>query len=129
MNAAKKKKLRRTLEARRAELRDEVDGMAAELRTIGSAQEEEKGGLGNHLAEDGSSVMEAERISTISGDLSEILAQVNSALERLDDRTFGTCQRCQKPINEERLEALPHVAYCIECQSELEREHALRTGR
>ena len=129
MNAAKKKKLRRTLEARRDELQGEIDGMAVELRTIGSAQEEEKGGLGNHLAEDGSNVMEAERISTISGDLSEVLGQVNAALERLDAGTFGTCQRCQKPINEERLEAFPYVAYCIECQSELEREHALRTGR
>lgn len=129
MNAAKKKKLRRTLEARRDELQGEVDGIAEELRTIGSVQEEEKGGLGNHLAEDGSNVMEAERISTIRGDLAEVLSQVHSALERMDEGTFGTCQRCQKPIDEERLEALPHVTYCIECQSELEREHALRTGR
>ena len=38
------------------------------------------------------------------------------------------CQRCGKPIGEERLEAFPYVAYCIECQSLIEREQALRAG-
>ena len=42
---------------------------------------------------------------------------------------YGICQRCGKPINEERLEAFPYVAFCIDCQSLLERQQALRFGR
>ena len=44
------------------------------------------------------------------------LAQVDAALARLDAGTFGTCVRCGKPIADERLEALPWAAHCIECQ-------------
>ena len=65
---------------------------------------------------------------TVSEDLQQILAQVNTALERMSDGTYGTCQRCERPIGEERLEAFPYVAYCIECQSIIEREQALYAG-
>jgi DnaK suppressor protein len=129
MEATKIDELRRALETRREEIQAEIDRMAAELQSVGRDQDEEKGSLGNHLADDGSNVMEAERLSTISGDLGDILAQVNAALERMDEGTFGLCQRCGKPINPERLEAFPYVAYDIECQTILERENALRAGR
>ena len=128
MEATKMNELREALEGRRAELQAEIDQMDVELRSIGADQEDEKGGLGNHLAEDGSNVMEAERLTTISADLRDILAQVNAALERMDDGTYGTCQRCGKPINPERLEAFPYVAFCIDCQMLLERQNALRAG-
>ena len=128
MEATKMNELRGALEGRRAELQAEIDQMDAELRSIGADQEDEKGSLGNHLAEDGSNVMEAERLTTISADLRDILAQVNGALERMDDGTYGTCQRCGKPINPERLEAFPYVAFCIDCQTLLERQNALRAG-
>jgi DnaK suppressor protein len=128
MNATKMKELRRALEDRRGEIQGEVDRMAVEIQDLGIDQGLERGSLGNHLAEDGSNVMEVERLGTISGDLQEILVQVNSALGRMDDGTYGTCQRCGKPINEERLEAFPYVAFCIDCQQILERENALRSG-
>jgi DnaK suppressor protein len=128
MEAIKIDELRGALEARRVEIQGEIDQMDAELRSIGADQEDEKGSLGNHLAEDGSNVMEAERLTTIGGDLRDILAQVDAALQRMDEGTFGTCQRCGKPINPERLEAFPYVAYCIDCQTLLERQNALRAG-
>lgn len=43
------------------------------------------------------------------------LGQVEAALRRLEDGTFGTCRRCGKPIGDERLEALPWAADCIDC--------------
>lgn len=128
MNDKQMAAMRTALEERKSEIEREVDSMDAEIRSIGEEQGEEKGGVGNHLAEDGSNVMEAERLSTINGDLRDILNQVNGALQRMDEGTFGTCQRCGKPIGEERLEAFPYVRFCIECQTLSEREQALRTG-
>jgi len=49
------------------------------------------------------------------------LAQVEAALARLDDGTFGRCTRCGREIAAERLEALPWAAHCIECQTALDR--------
>ena len=128
MEATKIDELRRGLERRRDELQGEIEHMEADLRSIGVDQGDEKGGLGNHLAEDGSNVMEAERLTTISDDLRDMLVQIGGAFERMDVGTYGTCQRCGKPINEERVEAFPYVAYCIDCQSLLERQNALRSG-
>lgn len=120
--------LRKSLEDRRTEIQGDLERLSEEMQWLGVDQETERGGLGNHLSDDGSSVMEQERISTISADLSEVLQQVNAALHKLDQGTYGICERCGKPINVERLEAFPYVAYCIECQSYLERQHALRGG-
>jgi len=120
--------MRRALEERRAEIERDIEAMSDEIRSFGP-ELGEPGGVGNHMAEDGSDMMEAERLATISDDLREILAQVNGALSRMDDGTFGICQRCGNPINQERLEAFPYVTYCITCQTKIEREQALRAGR
>ena len=129
MDATKLDGVRESLVARRAEIQAEVDRTATEVRWLGGDQEDEAGSLGNHLADDGSNVMEAERLSTISADMQDVVAQIDAALQRMDDGTYGLCQRCGKPINEERLEAFPYVAYDIDCQTILERENALRSGR
>jgi DnaK suppressor protein len=49
------------------------------------------------------------------------LAQVEAALARLDDGTFGRCARCRRKIAPARLEALPWAAHCIDCQTALDR--------
>jgi RNA polymerase-binding transcription factor DksA len=128
MNAKKQEKLRGLLEQRKAEIERDVLYMADEMRSIGVEQDDENGSLGNHIAEDGSSVAEAERIVTVTEDFQNILAQVNSALERMNEGTYGVCLRCGKRIAAARLDAFPYVAYCIECQSIIEREQAFRAG-
>jgi len=42
------------------------------------------------------------------------LSQVDAALHRLDDGTYGTCAACGKPIPAERLELVPETPYCVE---------------
>lgn len=48
------------------------------------------------------------------------LTQVRSALDRLEDGTFGECIQCGNRIREKRLEALPWTPYCIACQEKIE---------
>ena len=45
------------------------------------------------------------------------LEQVEAALARLDDGTYGACIGCQQSIPAERLEALPWASLCVRCQS------------
>jgi RNA polymerase-binding transcription factor DksA len=42
------------------------------------------------------------------------LRQIDHALRRLDDGTYGTCQVCGRPIPVERLELVPETPYCVE---------------
>ena len=48
--------------------------------------------------------------------LEEQLLDIDRALERIDEGTYGICANCGKPIQAERLEALPWADLCIDCQ-------------
>lgn len=118
------RKLRGDLERRRVDLVNQLDVNSEEFRTLTADEESEGSGLSNHLADTGSDVAEQERLATVSDDLSQSVAQVDAALKRMDDGTYGYCLRCGKPINPERLEAFPWVEYDVECQAIVERETA-----
>ena len=45
-----------------------------------------------------------------------LLREVEGALERLRDGTYGTCMECGMPVSRKRLEALPWARYCVTCQ-------------
>ncbi len=56
------------------------------------------------------------------------LAQIEDALERIDDGTYGECEECGEPIADNRLSVLPFTKVCIECQSKKERDQRIRGG-
>jgi DnaK suppressor protein len=55
---------------------------------------------------------------------STLLKQVQAALARMEGDGFGICQRCDEPIPERRLRALPWAAYCVPCQEFIDRQRA-----
>lgn len=50
------------------------------------------------------------------------LPEIENALERLDDGSYGECEECDEPIAENRLRILPFTRVCVECQSKLEKD-------
>lgn len=48
--------------------------------------------------------------------------QIDDALERLDDNTYGVCESCGLEVAEERLSAMPFTRLCRDCQQEMEHE-------
>ena len=55
---------------------------------------------------------------------SKLLKEVQAALKRVADGSFGVCLRCEEMIPEKRLKALPWAAYCVPCQEEVDRLRA-----
>jgi RNA polymerase-binding transcription factor len=53
---------------------------------------------------------------------SQMVTDIKDALRRIDDGTYGKCQRCGRDIDERRLEALPTARYDAECQAKIESE-------
>jgi DnaK suppressor protein len=51
----------------------------------------------------------------------QLLAMVETALQRIREGEFGACVNCGNEINAKRLEAVPWTRYCIECQEKLEK--------
>jgi DnaK suppressor protein len=52
---------------------------------------------------------------------SQLVADIDQALLRIEEGVYGTCGRCGHPIDERRLEAMPTARYDAACQAELER--------
>ncbi|WP_327714140.1 TraR/DksA C4-type zinc finger protein [Streptomyces sp. NBC_00490] len=50
------------------------------------------------------------------GTIQRILTEVEAAVARVQDGSYGTCQGCAKPIPVERLEILPYTRFCVPCQ-------------
>ena len=96
--------------------------------------EAERAGLAGQLAELGygdsvtlkydsnfadTSQVTAERgeAEVLAGELKETLVEVEAAIHRVDDGTYGTCARCGQQISPARLEAMPAAPLCITCAS------------
>lgn len=58
---------------------------------------------------------------SLEGHSAHVLAEIDRALERIEDGTYGKCVRCGREISEERLEAMPYATLCIECKRSEER--------
>ena len=57
-----------------------------------------------------------------------LLRDVVTALQKIDNGSFGECERCGESIADKRLEALPFARYCIDCQRVVEEEERTAAG-
>lgn len=74
-----------------------------------------------HQADVGSEVFEREKDFSIVQQVEDQISEVEAAMARLKDGTYGNCERCGKPIAKDRLEALPWARLCVEDQAAGER--------
>ena len=80
--------------------------------------EEETGDetLDNHLAETATATLDREIDYTLEENSEHVLGEIEGALARIEQGTYGTCVNCERPIAEERLAALPWATHCIDCK-------------
>ena len=90
-----------------------------DLREEGGAPE--SGGIGNHLADEGTQTFDLERSFAMQANLESLRAEVQHALRKFEQGTYGTCDECGRPIPFERLEALPHASLCVTCKGNREK--------
>ena len=81
-----------------------------------------------HQAELGTETFERERDLTALAIITDELADIELALRKPDDRRYGICEECGKPIGEERLAAKPWARLCIVHQSEMEKAVSRQHG-
>lgn len=115
------------LQMERASVESDLAGLSNDVAVLGEDQQVE-GSFGNHDADNATDVMEQQRDMALILTLQERQRDIDRALARLDEGTYGTCERCGKPIPRGRLEALPFATLCIEDQTleDEQRRPALR---
>jgi DnaK suppressor protein len=98
----------------RAEISDAEDGIAEMLRNSTDTGGEDQ-------ADTGSKTFEREHEMSLAASHREILGQTERALARIEDGTYGICERCGNPIGKARLQAFPRATLCMTCKEREER--------
>lgn len=80
----------------------------------------------DHMADQGTEAMEREKAALFATKEGRYLYRIEEALRRLynEPKTFGTCHTCGSDVGFERLDALPHARYCIDCKRKEEESAA-----
>ena len=77
-------------------------------------------GAGDHIADSASETFMRELDEGLEENADHILGEIDAALSRIDDGTYGHCIACGRPIGAERLEAVPYATLCIDDKRALE---------
>lgn len=108
--------------------RERLDETRQAVLSGGDVQEGEAASLGElstvdqHPAEMGTETFTVERDQSVLEQVASELDDVEAALRRLDEGTYGRCEICSRPIGDARLEAVPATRFCLEHQQMAEKE-------
>jgi DnaK suppressor protein len=116
--------------SRLAEEQTRLGGIRDDLASLRDESQkdamEELSSYDQHQADVATETFDREKDLTILDNIEGELADVEHALQRLDDGTYGTCEACGQPIDDARLEAMPATRFCVADQARA--EHELRTS-
>lgn len=109
------------LEEERARLTNEIRKLSAQDETGGTSGEiGELANYDQHMADQATELFLREQDQAIQAGLVGELRKVDTAWQKLENGTYGYCDRCGIEIPQERLEILPFALYCIRCADDLE---------
>lgn len=111
---------------RLGEERTRLEGLREGFDDLNAESEEaslgELSSVDQHQADVGTETFNRERDLSILENVEAELADIEHAIRRLDDGSYGTCEACGKPIDDARLEAMPAARFCLDDQAVAERE-------
>ncbi len=100
----------------KAQLERDIEIKEQQVAEDGDDLVPERGGVGNHMADDANQTSEQETMITLQRGAERQLSQVNAALVRINNGTYGICANCGRQISPARLSARPFSTLCINCQ-------------
>jgi DnaK suppressor protein len=118
LTSAEIKKFKATLLKKLSEILGNVTSMESE------ALRRDRSDLSNmpiHMADLGTDSCEIDNIIGLVDSERRILVEVNDALSRIEDGTYGICEGRGEPIPKQRLKAIPWARYCVACATLLEK--------
>ncbi len=119
------KRAQQLLQADRVRLERIRDGVSEDQGLGVESQQaslSELSSFDQHSADIATETFEREKDESILEQVEGELNDIDHALARLEDGTYGTCEACGKPIGDARLEAVPTARFCVEDQARAERD-------
>jgi len=107
---------------------DSMSGVARDtLRS--RAEGSEASAFGMHQADAGSDAYDRDFALSLLSQEQDALYEIDEALKRIEQGTYGICELCNKPILHARLEAIPFARFTVDCQSQLEKQRKMTRSR
>ncbi len=78
----------------------------------------------NHPGDLATETLESEVNMSFRTNDKYMLSEIETALDKIKDGSYGECEACHQPIEEDRLEILPHARFCIHCENNYEQKIA-----
>jgi len=107
--------LRSRLESERKRATELLDQLEASIRPT---EERREGSPFGKREEEAAETLELEKRLVLEKRLKEQLAELEHALHKLEEGTYGLCEGCGQPIDPARLEALPQAKLCMSCKAQ-----------
>jgi DnaK suppressor protein len=107
---------KRELEKYRRLLQEKKNGLMSELAKMKNAEEETTEESTQDIADKAVSSYTREFLYSLNDSERSTIQQINQALIRIDDGTYGFCLNCGNLMNEKRLTAIPWSRHCVDCQ-------------
>ena len=100
---------------------DSMTGVAQDTLRA-RAEGSEASAFGMHQADAGSDAYDRDFALSLLSQEQDALYEIDQALKRIEQGTYGVCEMSGKPIPRARLEAIPFARFTVECQSQLEKQ-------
>lgn len=75
-----------------------------------------------HIADVASDNFERDVFLNLASSEMDLVREIDSALARIEEGSYGFCEACNNPIPKQRLKAIPYVRLCKKCQEKLEKQ-------
>ncbi|MBF0253805.1 MAG: TraR/DksA C4-type zinc finger protein [Candidatus Omnitrophica bacterium] len=89
-----------------------------------SAESEHRSHAGQHMGDSASDEFDTRLVMELASKEQNIVKEIDWALKKIEDGTYGLCEHLGSPISKARLKAMPYVRLSIKAQEELERQKA-----
>ena len=106
--------LRSRLESEQKRLTEQLEQSKASVRP---AEERREGSPFGKREEEAIESLELEKRLALEKRIRDLLAEVEHALHKFQEETYGLCDSCGQPIDPARLEALPQASLCLSCKA------------
>jgi DnaK suppressor protein len=107
--------LKKALVSERERLSREIADLDADL-SESLEESSEESPYDQHMAETAAVTLDREIDLTLEENARAAIAQIDRALDKLENGDYGVCDKCGKPIGDERLKIAPFATLCIECK-------------
>lgn len=96
--------------------RKQLEELEENISNLSDLDDADYSSVAHHMGDVGSDVEETDLNYALAERTTKYLQQIDEALQRIENKTYGICMATGKPIAKGRLEAVPHTRYSIEAK-------------